>query len=180
MKKWMYVIFPGAMLALFLIAYVAEGKRRTEREAAHTAEVARLDKDKQAKEATMKAKAEADAKKRSDERAAIEKKKEDDRVAKWTKEGQDIQADLDRSNAAIDQQTKEVAQMEKNLFALREARERGNREFLEAMKRAEMAQIDRRTSELEIDRLLKLINQRATDVTGRALTPPAAPPRRTE
>ena len=57
MKKWMFVIFPGAMLAIFLVFYLSHAKEMDEREAARAAKVAH---DQQ----------EADAKKKRDEEAA--------------------------------------------------------------------------------------------------------------
>ena len=40
MKKWMYVISVGSMLAIFLVIYLAETKKHEERERQRTAEVA--------------------------------------------------------------------------------------------------------------------------------------------
>jgi len=172
MKKWMYVTFPGVMLALFLVLYFAEEKKREAREKAHAAELARTKKDQDDKVSAQRVKADQEAKKRTADRQASDKKKEDERLAKWNKEGQEIDTEINRAKTSTDQSAKEIARMEAELAKLREARERGNREFLDALKAVELAQINRRTAELENERLLKIIDRRAGETPNRVIPPP--------
>jgi len=42
MKKWMYIIFPGSMLALFLVFYFSAEKKSAERERVHKEQAAKM------------------------------------------------------------------------------------------------------------------------------------------
>jgi chromosome segregation ATPase len=171
MKKWMLFIFPAAMFAIFLALYVAETHKWAEKDAAHKAEEAKVKQEKDAKEAVMRARAAEEAKKKADDRAEVARKKEEERLAKWNKEGQDVENETKRAQTAADEATKEINKMDAELTKLREAREKGNREFLDTMKRVQTAQIERRTSEMEIARLTEIINRRAIDDSQKKFTP---------
>ena len=82
MKKWMYLIFPGAMLGLFLVFYFSHQKETEARESARQATIAKkkADDDRQKQDAENRAR--ADAAKKQAEREAEEKKKDEDRRAK--------------------------------------------------------------------------------------------------
>jgi hypothetical protein len=176
MKKWMYLIFPGAMLGLFLVVYLAESKKTEEREREHATEVARQKKAEDDKQDVLKKKAEADAKKRADDRAAEEAKKEHDRVAKWEAEAQKILDDTNKSKKAGDDSSKKIANAEAELATLRANREKANREYLELLKNVERAKIDRRTAELEIQRTTDMIARKAADSAMTKMPPPPPPP----
>lgn len=175
MKKWMYLIFPSALLAVFLTFYFMDAKRVAERDRLHAEEVQRRDAETARKQAELKEKAEADAKKRADERAAELAKKEADKLARWNKAGKDIQDAMDKSNAESNKHSIKIAALEKELEDLRALREKTNQEYLDLLKKVELAKIDRRSAELEIQRTVEMIARRASE-SSMAKSPPPPPP----
>jgi hypothetical protein len=176
MKKWMYLIFPSLLLAVFLTFYFMDAKRVAERDRVHALEVQRRDAEEAQKQKDLKERAEADAKKRADERAAELAKKEADKLARWTKAGKDIQDANDKSNAESNRHSIKIAELEKQLDSLRTLREKTNQEYLELLKKVELAKIDRRSAELEIQRTTEMIARRAAESSmAKSVPPPPAP-----
>jgi membrane protein involved in colicin uptake len=176
MKKWMYVISVGSMLAIFLVLYFAETKKHDERERVRAAEVAKKKADEDARKAAIEAAAKADADKRAAQRAADEAKKEADRVAKWEAEGQKIKDATDKYNAEADRSARKAAALELQLTDLRAQKEKLNREAFDLTKQVELGKINRRTAEMEIQRITAMIATKATQSS--LARPPAvvAPP----
>ena len=82
MKKWMYLVFPGIMLAIFLVLYTTHKKEAEEREKARTAKLAAdIELEKQKKKENEE-RARIDAEKRQKEREEEERKKEAERRRK--------------------------------------------------------------------------------------------------
>jgi hypothetical protein len=175
MKKWMYLIFPSLLLAVFLTFYFMDAKRVAERDRVHALEVQRRDAEEAQKQKDLKERAEADAKKRADERAAELAKKEADKLARWNKAGKDIQDASDKSFAESKQHSIKIAELEKQLDSLRSLREKTNQEYLDLLKKVELAKIDRRSAELEIQRTTEMIARRAAE-SSMAKSPPPPPP----
>jgi len=176
MKKWMYLIFPGVLLGVFLAFYFMDAKRVAERDRLHAVEVQRRNAEEAQKTAELKEKAEADAKKHADERAAELAKKEADKLARWNKAGKDIQDATDKSNTESNRHSIKIAGLEKDLENLRALREKTNREYLELLKKVELAKIDRRSAELDIQRTTEMIARRAAESSLIKPVPaPAAP-----
>ncbi len=163
MKKWMYVISVGTMLAVFLALYFSEAKRIEEREKAHAAKVAEQKRLDDEHKAAVEAKARADAEKRAKERADEEAKKEADKLARWEEDGRKLQETTDKYNAEANASSKKAAELEIQLSALRAAKEKLNREAFELAKQVEQGKINRRTAELEIQRTVEMISRRAAD-----------------
>lgn len=173
MKKWMYLIFPSLLLAVFLTFYFMDAKRVAERDRLHAEEVVRRNAEEAQKQADLKQRAEADAKKRADERAAAEAKKEADKVARWNKAGKDIQDAMDKSVAQSNLHSIKIAALEAELDSLRTLREKTNAEYMDLLKKVELAKIERRSAELEIQRTTEMIARRAADSS---MTKPVLPP----
>ena len=161
MKKWMYLISVGSMLAIFLVLYFSETKKREEKEHQRTIKVAAdLAADKARKDA-IEAAAKADADKRAAARAAEEAKKEADKVARWEEEGRKIQEATDKYNADADRSAKKAAALELQLTDLRAQKEKLNREAFDLAKQVELGKINRRTAEMEIQRIVTMIANKA-------------------
>lgn len=173
MKKWMYLIFPGAMLGLFLVFYAMDSKRMAERDHLRAVETARLLKEQANKQAGLKQKAEEDARRRSAERAAAEAKKEADKLARWNAESQMIKETTDKANGVAESHSKKIAALGLELASLRANREATNRDYVEQLKNTERAKIDQRSAELEIQRTVEMIAKRAAESS---LTVPPPPP----
>ena len=175
MKKWMYIIFPGAMLALFLAFYFSEGKKTTAREASYKAEAARIASEKKAEKDRLETKAREDSKKRSEQRAADEAAKQAKIRADWEKTGLEIQDAINEANAKSAQHNKKISELTRQLTELRAQKEKSNRELLELDKALELAKIGRRNAELEVLRMAEMVAKRATDSSLTKLPPPPAP-----
>ena len=161
MKKWMYVISVGSMLAIFLVFFLSETKKHEEKERQRAIEVAARKKADDERKAEIEAKARQDAEKRAAQRAAEEAKKEADRLAKWEAVGREIQEATEKHNADADHFAKRAAELELQLSALRTQKEQLNREAFELAKQVELGKINRRTAELEIQRITEMISRKA-------------------
>ncbi len=163
MKKWMYVISVGSMLAIFLFFYFTHLKEAEIRDKARAAQIAQQQKDDADRKALIEAKAREDATARAAARAADEAKKEADKVAKWEADGQKIKDQTDKYNTEADRLSKQAARLEIQLDTLRNDKEKANRESFELAKRVELAKIAKRNAELEIQRMTEMIARRAAD-----------------
>lgn len=161
MKKWMYVISVGSMLAIFLGFYFSETKKHDEKERQRAITVAAQKATEDARKAAIEEAARADAAKRSAQRAAEEAKKEADRIAKWEAVGLEIEEATDKHKADADRYAKKSAQLELQLGTLRAEKEKLNREAFDLAKQVELGKINRRTAELEIQRITEMISRKA-------------------
>jgi hypothetical protein len=170
MKKWMYLIFPGVMLAGFLVFYMSHKKTAEEKERAHKIQVAKEkdEADREKKEAETKAR--EDARKRQEEREAEEKKKEDEKAAKQAADDKKVRDQTAEYTAKAEAAAKQAAQLEQELDRLRKEKDKTSRETFELQKQVELARIARRNAELEIQRMTEMVAQRA------AASPMTRPP----
>lgn len=175
MKKWMYVIFPGVMLGLFLVVYFTHVEEAHAREQALIKKVA----DERAAEAEKKKQAEAraaeDAAKRAAEREAEDKKKEEDRRKKQEAADKDLRDRMAEASGRADKFSKEVNDLTVELDRLYKQREALIRESFEMAKQVEAARVAKRNAELQQQHLTRMIASRA-DTSAMAQVPP--PPSR--
>jgi len=163
MKKWMYLIAPSIMLALFLVFYTSAMKETELREKTKAEQIARAKAAATEKKRVIEEKARLDAQRRATERAAEDLKKEADRIAKWQGESKKIQDDTDKAFAESGAATKEIASLEAKLVSLKKAKEQSSRESFDLLKQVERAKVERRKAEIEIQRLTEMIVRRAAD-----------------
>ena len=173
MKKWMYLIFPGVMLGLFLIFYVSHMKTSEQKERERTEFATK----KAAEEKRMKDESEQrareDAAKKQAEREAEEKKKDDDRRAKQAAIDKEIADGIAAAKADADKADKELKALQATLENLKKDKDRLARETFDAAKAVEAARVARRNAELESQRFLEMIVKRAAESS---LTRPPMPP----
>jgi colicin import membrane protein len=175
-KKWMYVIFPGTGLILFLFLYFAEVKKMDEKEAAHNAEVAQLKKADEDRKARLQQEAAESQVKKAKERADELARKEADKAAKWKAEGDKIQEETDKFLAEATDSSKKITELEAQLKALRDQREKANDEYIDLELSVEKAKIDRRSAEIEIQRTTQMVASRAEKSSLTAMPAPVIPP----
>ena len=172
-----YVILPIFLLIAFGVYYtqiaqpamkaavVAAEKRQAEIQAAEDAHRAEIERKSQ--EDARRAQAERDAKSRAaQEKARLEKEAQDKAIRDETAKFEDEAARL----------TKEIAALERDIATLREKREQTNRESFELAKQVELAKIDRRTAEMDLQRMYEMVAQKVTD-SSLTRMPPAPPPK---
>jgi hypothetical protein len=176
MKKWMYVISVGGMLAIFLFFYFAFREEAKIKEEKREEQLAHDRKVEEERKAAIEAKAREDAAKRAEQRAAEEAKKEADKLAKYQNEMTKIKEATDASNAKADEYAKRVSNLEIELDTLRKNKETLNREAFEFAKQVELARANKRNAELEIQRMTDMIAKRAADSTLTRMPPVAAKP----
>jgi hypothetical protein len=177
MKKWMYLVFPGVMLAAFLVLYFMHEKDadiRERQQAAAAAQKAAVDKQQKAE---AEAKAQADAQKRQQEREAEERAKEEAHRKKQEAADKEVR---DRTNATIaeaDKSAKEAAALEIELDRLHKQRDQFSRETFDLAKQVERAKTDKRTAEMEEQRMTEMIARRAAESSIARLPPPPPAPK---
>ena len=177
MKKWMYVLGPGIMLAVFLFFYFAskaETETRMAAEKAHKEEVAR---EAEQKKQVAEAKAREDAERHNADRAADEAKTAKEKQEKYDADMHRIQTDTDKASANAERYAAQVSEFTIELDTLHKQKDALTREGFELAKRVEMAAVARRNSELEIQRMVEMISNRADQSIMTKMPPPAPPPK---
>jgi flagellar motility protein MotE (MotC chaperone) len=161
MKKWLYVISVGAMLAAWLAIYFPAKKATEERLAAQQAAIERQKEEDDARRLAIEQKAREDADRRAAERAKEEADKEAAAQKKWDDESAKIQADTDKANADIARLTQQVNALETELDTLHKAKDEDNREDFDLTKQVELARVNQFNAELEIQRMVDMVASRA-------------------
>jgi len=174
MKKWLYVLFPTALLGIFLFYYFASKAETEAREKAHREQVAREVAEANQKKAIAEAKAREDAERRNVERAAEEAKAAKDKEDKYNQEMARIKAETDRSNATAEEYSKKVSELTIELDTLHKQKDQLTRDDFDLAKKIELAEIARRNAEMEIQRYTEMIANRA-DQSLMAKMPPPPP-----
>ena len=173
MKKWIYVIFPSVMLAVFLSFYFSAAKEADIKEKRKAAEVAKTKAEEAEKKRIAEEKARQDAEKRAAERAADDAKREAEKLAKWQADSKRIQDDTDKSLADADRYAKQAAKLEIELDTLRKAKDKVSRESFDLLKLVERAKVDRRNAEIEIQRLTEMVARKASESAMAKIPAPA-------
>ncbi|MSU22302.1 MAG: hypothetical protein EXS32_00580 [Opitutus sp.] len=177
MKKWMYLIFPGGMLAAFLVFFLSHTKEMDAREHERAIKVQQQQKEAAAKKTADEARAAADAKKRQQEREAEETAKAEQKRLKQVAADKEVSdATTKALNAAATSQ-KEVSSLDADLDTLRKAKDKALQEAFDLARQVERAKVERRNAELEIQRTTEMIAERAlASSLARMPTPPPPPP----
>ena len=118
MKKWMYVIFPGLALAIFLALYFPAKEAAEQHVRDEAAQVARQKAADEAHRKDLEDKARADSERRAAENAQQLAAQAAVREAKRLADMKLIQADTDAANQEIDRSTKEADELQAKLKKL--------------------------------------------------------------
>jgi len=175
MKKWMYLIFPGIMLALFLAVYVTHKKEAEQRDLARAQKVAEDQAATDKKRKENEAKAAKDAKERQLANEADQKAKEDGRLAKQAADDKKVKDETNAALARGDKAAKESAALEIELDTLHKAKDKASRDAFDTAKNVELTRIAKRNAELEIQRMTEMVS-RKTQESFLARLPPVPPP----
>ncbi len=176
MKKWMYLIFPGAMLGLFLVFFLSHTKEAEEREKVRQEVLTKKIADDAAKKKADEDRARADAEKRAKERADEEAKKEADKIAKQAAIDREIKEATDKAMAEAAASQKTIDTLEADLERVHKQKDQLIRESFDIAKQVELAKVAKRTAEMEIQRTVDLIAKKAQDSYLVRLPPPPPPP----
>lgn len=176
MNKY-YLIVPAVLLGVFVFFYQGALKEmdvKAQKVAAEKAEKKAIE---DARKAEIEAKAAADSKRRQDEREAEEKAKADKREKDYQDAMAKLKEEADGYSAEADRLIKETANLEAQLANLRNQKETVNRETFELAKQVELAKIERRSAELEIQRMVTMVGNRLNQSSVATIPPPPAPAR---
>lgn len=171
MNKY-YIIAPAFMLAAFVFFYRGALAEMDIKEADHAKEVAVAKAQEDARRKEIEAKAEADALKRQLERDAEEKAKLDKKEKEYLTAMNQLRDEADKYTAEADKFAKDGNDLEVLLTNLRVQKEKVNREAFELAKAVELAKINRRSAEMEIQRLIEMVGTKAAASTLAAMPPP--------
>jgi len=175
MKKWLYVLFPTALLGIFLFYYFASRAETLARETAHREQVARETAEANQKKAIAEAKAREDAEKRNAERAAEEAKTAKEKEDKYNAEMARIKADTDKANASAAGYSKQVSDLTIELENLHRQKDTLTRDAFELSKKIELAGVARQNAEMEIQRYTEMLANRADQSVLTKMPPPPPP-----
>jgi septal ring factor EnvC (AmiA/AmiB activator) len=161
-----YFIFPVVLLIVFGVYYtqvaqpamaaqvLVEQKRLAAQQAAEDAR--RKDIELKAQEDARKAQAARDEKEREHQEKLRAEKEQQER---------DLRAETAKYENDAARLNKQIADLEIAITSLRNQREETKREAFELAKKVELAKIDRRTAETEIQRMYEMVAQKIADST---------------
>lgn len=168
----LYFIIPVLLLAAFSGVYVMHSKDAAAKAALVSAEAAKKTEAEKAKKAEAERQAREDAEKRTAERLAEEKRREDEKRAKWEAAGKQIADDTASYRTQAEKNAAEAKALEAKLAALRAEKDKAGQTAFDVAKDVEAARIRKRNAELEIQRLVEAVARKA----GTTLAPATATP----
>jgi hypothetical protein len=171
--KRSYYIVPVVLLALFGGLYWQHMGQMDRKAAELKAKEIRIKAEEDAKKKDAERKAREDADKRIAQREAEEHKKEAEKEAKKKADLDKINSDIARFSSQLADFTKQAANFDKELIALRAEKEKLGRDAFDRAKKVELALVDKRTAEFQVQRMADMVAKRANDST---LTKVSAPP----
>ncbi len=174
MKK-AYYIAPVLLLAAFVGLYWHHMGVMKAKEEVKRVEQARIKAEADAKKREAELRAKEDADKRIAEREAAEKKKEEEREAKRVADIEKIKSETARYNSLLDESTKQAQSLEKQLKDARALKEKLSRDEFEFEKKVQLAMIEKRTAELQVQRMAEIVAQRTNKSTLTQLPTPPVP-----
>jgi chromosome segregation ATPase len=168
-----YVIFPTFLLIIFGVYYTQVAKPQMVAAAAaevkHQAEQAAID---EANRHQIELKAQQDAIRQQEERAQKDRAREEKLRKQQEDQDNQVREETNRWVAESATLTRQIADLQKGIADLRNQREALNREVFEGAARVETAKIDRRTAELELQRMYSIVAQKVDESFLTKLPPP--------
>jgi len=158
-----YIIVPVVLIAVFVFFERGAAKEAALKEQAKIEATQKEQAKKDAEKKALEEKARLDSEKRNEQRIKDEKEKEEKRKTDYEAKVQKLQDDLKKYTDDVDLNTKLVTRLEKDIAALRDRREKENREVFELSKKVEISKKLRRDAELEVQRFTEMLSRRATE-----------------
>lgn len=171
-----YLIVPGTLFAVFFFFYSAALKEMKIKEDNRIAEVARVSAAEAKRKAEIETQATADAEKRQRERDEADRAKEEKKRRDYLEGIALLTKDVNSNTSTTDKYAKESADLELQINSMRNRKEKLNTETFELAKQVEHAKIERRTAELEIQRMVEMVAKRVGASSMANIPPPPPPP----
>lgn len=169
-----YLIVPVILLAVFGFTYNGALKDMQAKEDANHAKATEKKRVEDARKAEVEAKATLDAKKHQEERDAEDRKKQEKKQAEYDDAMKKLRDEANDYTVQGEKLGKEAADLELQISQSRNEKEKLARETLELAKSVELAKINRRNAELEIQRMIDMVGKKLNDSS--IATPPPPPP----
>lgn len=173
-----YIIVPIVLLGVFIFFYRGALQEMAAKDERLRLEAAALQAAEDARRAEVEARAAADAKKRQDEREAQERAKEEKKIKDYEDAMKQLRDETGRYASEADALSKQANELEVQLTELRNLKEKTNREAFELAKQVELAKVQRRNAELEIQRMVDMVAQRVGASSMAQMPPPPPAPGR--
>ena len=175
MKKWLFVISPATMLAVFLVFYYSDRAKSEARKHAHEVQLAKEKADADEKKRIAEAKAKEDADRRNLDRIAEQARIAKEKQDKYDAEMARIKENTDKSNATAEKFSKEISDLSIELDDLHKRKEALTRETFDLAKKVQQAAVERHNADMDIERMVEMISERA-DQSEMTKMPPPPPP----
>jgi hypothetical protein len=169
-----YLIVPLVLLILFGFFYNGALKDMADKEATKQAAIAKAKADDALRKKLIEDKSTAEAKKRQEEREAADLAKEQKKLREYEEALKKLRDETTDYTVQADKFAKEAADLEIQISQGRSDREKLNRETLELAKQVELDKVNRRTAELEIQRMMEMVAKKLSDSS--IVIPPPPPP----
>lgn len=175
MKK-SYFIFPIILMVIFYFIYQDfTVKNAAKEEAEAIALQASIDAE-EAQQAKAERRAKEEANQRTAEREASEAKKLADRRAKWAAAGQEIADDSSKYSTEAAKFAQEKADLELALLETRNNHQKLTSAAFELKKKVELGRVAKRTAEMNEQRYIEMVANRAKASAMAKMPPPPPPP----
>ena len=157
----LYLIIPVFLLVAFLftpgLGYFSARKDIAQMEAKQQAAIDAKKAQEDAERARIQAQAEADARKHQEERDEEERKKAAAKEAAYQEAIDKLNSDIAEYSGEADKYSKQVNEYEVQLAKLRDKKEDLNSQTFDLQKKVELAKINRRTAEMEVQRMISMV-----------------------
>lgn len=170
-----YVIVPVILLALFGFLYRGALHEMDVKEKALAEQAAKVKAEEKKHKDEVESRANADAQKRQELRAAEDLAKEQKKQHDYNDALKKLKDESSDYSTQSEKFAKEAADLEIQISQTRNEREKLNRETLELSKQVELAKINRRNAELEIQRMVEMVAKKVS-ASSIATPPPPLPP----
>jgi membrane protein involved in colicin uptake len=169
-----YFIIPVVLLAAFVAYYSQFSKEFARREADKAQHLADLKAEDDRKKQEAIAKAAEEAHQREEAQRAAEAAAEAERRAKWDADNQKIADETADYQQKADVYARQAADLDAQLDSLRNTHDQASRDLFDLQKQIELAKIDRRNAELEIQRTYDMVTEKVAASTLANFTPAKA------
>lgn len=168
-----YALLPVTLMIAFSVYYYQVAKpQMAAAEKAKQEAVAAAQAAEDARRAAIEKKAAADARKQQMEREAKDRARKEKLKRQHEQQVEDVQNDINKLSDQAAHLKKEISEYQTNLKKLREKRSQLNRAMFNDAAKVELARIDRRNSELQIQRMYEMVAERVDNSYLAAMPPP--------
>lgn len=157
----LYALVPLVLTLAFAGFYSSHVKAEKARAEIAQAAALRAEAEAAAQKTEAERLARTDSDRRTVERLAEEKRKEDEKIAKWEAAGRQIAEDTATYQAQIGKASAELKTLDARLTAARATREQASLANFDQAFEIEKARVQKRNSELEIQRLVEIVARKS-------------------